>query len=394
MSEKKEQNTSDAMSGEKIREIIGKIKNAQERGDSPKEVLDMVSGQLEKEPFLTIPFIDSLAGVPSTETALLLEEMLSRAEEKTVKKNIKRTLYRLSQKGVAWEQSHKEESPAYAPPKPEQPEGYLGSMDYTGSRFILVSKPGRSGGMLIAFSIVNDKEGFKDLDMKEFTRKGFRDFVKENLSSTVFPIVTCPGAYCILLLRDASTLTKNLSLSLPKGYYDLENEFRTITWEGANPIIYDYIKREEVEGRPDLLKESAGLHEIPPFSGWYLNAEVLDKYALDIKEAWSGKIVVSPEQKESRINDIYLRALDDLFSADERLFWKRRMEEEAYILIKREKQSEARATLSAAVNLENPVSHIEPNPFMWELLVKSMEILIEEGSKDGETKEPSLIVTP
>ena len=67
----------------------------------------------------------------------------------------------------------------------------------------------------------------------------------------------------------------------------------------------------------------------------------------------------------------------------------------AYILLKTGKEEEARASLSAAIDLNNPFSPIDPNPFIWNLLLKSIYYFIEGDYKEKEKeKEASLIVTP
>ena len=67
----------------------------------------------------------------------------------------------------------------------------------------------------------------------------------------------------------------------------------------------------------------------------------------------------------------------------------------AYILWKIGKEREAKQALSAGVDLKTPFSPIEPNPFIWNLLLKSIYSLIKtdyEGKE--EEQKASLIVTP
>jgi len=105
--------------------------------------------------------------------------------------------------------------------------------------------------------------------------------------------------------------------------------------------------------------------------------------------------VLTPDQKNARVNSVFRSALEELFPEEKRLLWKRRLEETAYILLKTGKEKEARAAVCAAIDLENPFSPIDPNPFIWNLLLKSIYSLLEtdyEEKKEGE--KTSLIVTP
>jgi len=385
----------DSISREKVDQIVHEIETAQNQKATPEEVLKNVSSYIEKDSSLTIPLIEALSRIPNTETAQLLTGMMAKAEEKPVTKSIKRTLYKLRQKGVRWEEKRPKDEPILRPPKPAEPEGYLGAIDSTGSRIIVIarSRPGR--GLLAIFSIVNDLEGVQEFNLREFSKRGFDEFVKNSLSSEDLPVVPAPGAYCMYLLREASSLSQSLSRALPQGYHDAENEFRDITWDHPDPIIYQHTKEDEVKDRPHLLKHSANLHEIMPFSAWHLSGEEVEKYASRIMEARDSRIVLRPDQREARLNTIYREALEELFPEDKRLLWERRLEEMAYVLLKTDREDEARAALSAAVDLKNPLSPIDPNPFIWNLLLKSVHSLIEsDHQKREEEKKTSLIVTP
>ena len=395
MGKKRKEYKVDSSKGEKVDQIVREIETAQSQKVTHEEILKNTSEYLKQEPCLTIHVIEALARIPSPETALLLIGMMAKEEEKSVIKSIKRTLYKLRQKGVRWEEKPSKDEPILTAPKPEPPKGYLGAIDSTGSRIIVTARSQPLRGLLVVFSIVNDLEGIQNFNLKEFSKKGFKEFVKSSLSSVDFPIVDTPGAYCIHLLKEASSLSQKLSKPLPRGYHDAEKEFKDITWDEPAPIIYQYIKEDEVKDRPHLLKESGKLHKITPFSTWFLSSQELQEYVSSIKEAQESRIVLTPDQKEARLNNIYRDALQELFPEDKRLLWKRRLEEMAYILLKTGKEEEARATLSAAIDLNNPFSPIDPNPFIWNLLLKSIYILIEGDYEEKEKEEKaSLIVTP
>ena len=381
--------------GEKLDLIVEEIKTAQSQGVPPDEVLKKASSYLKEEPYLTIHLIEALTRVPNPETAQLLTAMMAESEEKQVIKAIKRALYKLRQKGVKWEEKPTDEKPVFTPPKPAEPEGYLSPIDSTGSRIIVLARPIPQKGQLVVFSIISDLEGIQQFTVNRFSKKEFREFVSSSLSSAEFPVIEAPGAYCLKLLKEAGALTQSLSKALPQGYHEVENEFNDVTWDEPAPPIYQSIKEDEIKDLPHLLKDSAHLHETMPFSTWHLGEQEVEKYASQITEAQQSKIVLRPDQKEARVNAVYREALEELFPEEKRLLWKRRLEEMAYALLKTGKEDEARAALSAAVDLKNPFSSIEPNPFIWNLLLKSIQGLMEtDQKKKEEEKKTSLIVTP
>ena len=385
----------DSISREKVDNIVHEIETAQSQKVTPEEVIKRVSSCLEQEPALTIPLIEALSRVPNPETAQLLTGMMANIKEKWAIKSIKRTLYKLRQKGVRWEEKSPKDESILRPPKPAEPEGYLGAIDSTGSRIIVIARSRPARGLLVVFSIVNDLEGIQEFNLQEFSKKGFDEFMKSSLSSEDFPIVVAPATYCIHLLKEASSLSRRLSKPLPQGYHDAENEFKDTTWDDPAPIIYQYIKEDDVRDQAHLLKESATLHKITPFSTWVLDEQEIQDYVSNIKEAQESRIVLTPDQKNARVNSVFRSALEELFPEEKRLLWKRRLEEMAYILLKTDKEKEARATMSAAIDLKNPFSPIDPNPFIWNLVLKSIYSLLESDHKEKEKEQKTpLIVTP
>jgi len=384
----------DAPLRKKIQEILHEVEAAQASDVKPQEILQRISFYLQQEASLAISLIDALVRLPSSQTALLLEEMMTVLKDKGALKAIKRALYRLRQKGVTWEKRISPEKPILRPAQPGAPQGYVGAMDSSGSRVIIIARPLHRGGARVYFSIVSDLEGIQRLEITDLTKKDLKEFVGESLASAEFPVVEAPGGYCALLLREAAEHARKHGKSLPQRYEDVERGLRDVQWDGAVPLIYQHIQEEAVKDKPRLLKESAALHRIAPFSSWFLNPEAVRKYAEAIKEAEASHIVLTPQQKDARLNSLYKEALHELFPEAQRLLWKRRLEEMAYILWKMGKKKEAGMAVSAAVDLKTSFSTIEPNPFVWNLLLKSLYALMESERGSKEKKEgPSRIIT-
>jgi len=379
----------------KVPEIIQEIRAAQAAGTTAEEILHRISFYVKDEPSLTIPLIDGLAEIPTPQTALLLEAMLTALQDKRAIKAVKKTLYRLRQKGVQWKERPSRERSVLRPPQQGAPQGYMGAMDAAGSRIIVVARPQPHGGTRAYFSILSDQEGIQRLEVTDLSKKGVKEFIAASLSSEEFPVVEAPGGYCAHLLSEAAALTRRLGRPLPRGYGDVERGLRDVTWDGSVPLIYHHIPEKTVKDKPRLLKESGALHRITPFFSWFLNPEDLVQYAEAIREADKSHLVLTPQQKDARLNSIYRDALEELFPEEQRLLWKRRLEETAYILWKRGTEHEARMAVSAAVDLTTPFSPLEPNPFCWNLLLKSLYGLLEtERGEQVKEKKSSLFITP
>jgi hypothetical protein len=387
-------NETDAPLRKKIQEILHEVEAAQASDVKPQEILQRISFYLQQEASLVIPLIDALAKLPSAQTALLLEEMMTVLKDKEALKAIKKALYRLRQKGVTWEKRISPEKPILRPARPGAPQGYVGAMDSSGSRVIIIARPLHRGGARVYFSIVSDLEGIQRLEITDLTKKDLKEFVNKSLASAEFPVVEAPGGYCAHLLREAGEHSRKDGKSLPQRYEAVEKGLSDVQWDGPVPLIYQHIKEEAAKDKPRLLKESGGLHRIAPFSTWFLPAEAVRKYAEAIKEAEASHLVLTPQQKDARLNSLYKEALEELFPEAQRLLWKRRLEEMAYILWKMGREREASMAVSAAVDLKASFSTIEPNPFVWNLLLKSLYALMERERSDKQRGEgPSRIIT-
>lgn len=379
----------------KVDEILQEVRTAQDQDIVPQKLLTKISSFLQKDPSLAIPLIEGLTTIPTPQTAQLLHEMMSTTEEKGVNKAIRKTLYRLRQRGIIWEKRPYQERSVLHPPELGEPQGYLGAMDSTGSMVVVVARPRLLGGMRVYFSIVNDLEGIDRFERNDLTKGGFKEFIDRLLSSEEFPVVEAPGGYCLHLLKEAAGRSHRLIKSLPTGFQGAQREMQEVVWEGSVPLVYEYIEEEAVKDTARLLKESGSLHRIVPFSTWFLNPDEVRTYTEALREADESHIILTPQQKDARLSSIYMEALQELFPEEKRLLWKRRLEETAYVLWKTGQEQEARRAVSAALDLKTPFNPIEPNPFIWNLMLKSiyaqMVPYYEERQKE---EEKSLIVTP
>jgi hypothetical protein len=85
--------------------------------------------------------------------------------------------------------------------------------------------------------------------------------------------------------------------------------------------------------------------------------------------------------------------LTELFSGERKFLYQRRLEEMAYVLFKLGREEEAKISLSVAMDLEKPLHPIQPNPFLFQLVIKSIFSLLKEVY-EKKSKDVSLIVKP
>ncbi len=378
---------------EDIQTLIGQIKSDLSIGKSEEEIFQYLLPLFEKDPEVSARLAELMVTVPDRMIGRLLHRMFEATQDKKVRKIIKRSLYRLKSKGIAVEEILSDrEKPILRPLQAERKEGFASGIDSLGHRllWLIIPHPGR--GLTVMHGVVSDQDGIVDFSQDEMTRKGFRSFFEEVQEKNPFPFVDMEPSYVAFLF----TQTYQLNLkegSPPRDYLRSKSEIEGIKKDYAEPLIYSHLQAHEIAGDDRMLKKGGNLLKADVYSGWRIEEEQIRPYADEVWEAEESKIVLNQAQKEARFQTIYLKALTDLFPEEKKSLYRRRLEEMAYVLLKLGKDEEAKISLSVAMDLEKPLNPIQPNPFLFQLVIKSIFGLLAEAY-EKKSKEVSLIAKP
>jgi len=378
---------------EDIQTLIGQIKTDMAEGKSEEEIFQYLRPLLEKDPEASKRVAELMVTIPGQITGRLLHRMFEITQDKKVRKIIKRSLYRLRSKGIAVEEILSDkEKPVLRPLQVEPKEGFASGIDSLGQRLLWLILPHPGRGLTVLHGIVSDQDGIVDFSRDEMTRKGFRSFFEEVQEKNPFPFVDMEPSYVAFLF------TQVYQLNLKKGnssqdYLRAKSEIEDAKKGYAKPLIYSHLQADDIAGDDRMLKKGADLLKADAYSSWRIEEEQIRPYADEVWEAEESKIVLNQAQKEARFQTIYLKALTDLFPEDKKFLYRRRLEEMAYVLFKLGKDEEAKISLSVAMDLENPLNPIQPNPFLFQFVIKSIFALLAEAY-EKKSKEVSLIAKP
>ena len=377
-----------------IQTLIERFKVDIQEGKSDEEIFQSLQSVLGEDPKFDEDLAESLATLTDAKTAKILQRMLKISKEKKVQKVIKRSLYRLKSKGISIEEIplRKEES-ILRRAQTEMPKGMGGGFDALGQRFLLLVIPHSGRGMTVVEGVISDTLGLVDFSGEETTRKGARIFVEEIQKNSPFPLVEMEASYVGFLFAQAYQSTLERKRAVPRDYLRLKGEIENVKKEYERPLIYRFLPSDEIAGEDRLLGRGGDLFKTDLFSGWRIEEDLIRSYADEVWEAEESKIVLHPTQKEVRFQGIYQKALVELFSGERRVLYKRRLEEMAYLLFKLGREEEARLSVAVALDLEKPLNLIQPNPFLFQLVVKSILALLAEAHKKS-AEDLSLIVKP
>ncbi|HJX60492.1 MAG TPA: hypothetical protein VJ462_04330 [Thermodesulfobacteriota bacterium] len=379
---------------EKVETLVEQVRTNIQDGKSDEEIFQSLQSLLGKDPTFDGHLAESLTTLSDAKTAKILQRMLKISKEKKVQKMIKRSLYRLKSKGISIEETpFNKEASILRPVQAERPKGMGGGFDTVGQRFLLLVIPHSGRGGTVMEGVISDTLGLVNFSGEEMTRKGVRIFVEEIQKNSPFPLVEMEASYVGFLFAQAYRSTLERKETVPQDYLRLKGEIENVKKEYERPLIYSYLPSDEVAGEDRQLGRGGDLLKVDLFSGWRIEEDLIRRYANEVGEAEESKIVLHPTQKEARFQGIYQKALSELFSGERRFLYKGRLEEMAYLLFKLGKEEEARLSLAVALDLEKSLNLIQPNPFLLQLIVKSIFTLLAEAN-EKRAKEPSLIVKP
>ncbi len=379
---------------EEIQALIGQIKTDLSDGKSEEEIFQYLRPVLEKDPEAGARLAEGVVAISDQRIGRLLHRMFEASPDKKVRKVIKRSLYRLKNKGIPVEEILSDKGkPILHPIQAEPKEGYASGIDPHGHRllWLIIPHPGR--GLTVIHGIISDQDGIIDFSRDEMTRKGFRSFFEEVQEKNPFPFVDMEPSYVASLFTQAYQLNLAKKGSPPQDCLRAKSEIEGVKNGYAKPLVYAHLQAEEVAGDDWMLKKGADLLKTDAYSSWRIEEEQVRPYADEVWEAEESKIVLNQAQKEARFQAIYLKALTELFPEEKISLYRRRLEEMAYVLIKLGRDEEAKISLAVAVDLGKPLNPIQPNPFLFQLVIKSIFGLLAEAY-EKKSKELSLIAKP
>ena len=379
---------------EDVQRAIEKVRTDIQDGKSDEEIFRSLQTFLGKDLETDKKVAELLVSIPDVRVAKLLQRMLGFFKEKKIQKTIKRSLYRLKSRGIAIEEVILDEGrPILYPLKTELPKGHASSIDFIGNRLLLLVIPRVGRGLTVMQGVISDTNGLVDFSGEEMARKEFIGFFEKVQKNTPFPFVEMDPSYVAFLYAQAYRLTLKQRRTLPQDYLLLKSDIEGIKREYEKALVYSYLQIDKIAGDDGLLKKAESLLKNDLFSGWGIDQDQIQPYADAIREAGESKIILSQAQKEVRFQEVYLRALSELFSDEKRVLYRQRLEEMAYVLFKLGRSEEAEISLAVAIDLEKPINPIQPNAFLYQLVIKSISALLAEAY-EKEKKEPSLIVKP
>jgi len=379
---------------EDIQKVIEKVSIDLQEGRSEEEIFQSLLSLLGKDLELTVGVVEQLAGILDAKIGRLLQRMLEIYEEKRIRKAIKRSLYRLRSRGITIEEILPEKKESILRPLTVQPpKGFGNGYDISWNRFLILTFAHPGKGSIVLHGLVNDPEGLINFYGGEISKKELKNFFEEVQKASPTPVVEMEASYVAFLFTRAYQTTLMKGRTPPSDYVWFKGEVEKIKKEYERSLIYSYLEPEAIEGDERFLRRGGDLLRTDLFASWVIGDEEIRPYADEVWEAEESRLILNPNQKEARFQEVYQRALSNLFPEEKRLLYQYRMEEMAYLLFKLGREEEAKISLAVALDLKKPINFFQPNPFLYQLVIKSIYAFLKEAY-EKKREEFSLIQRP
>jgi hypothetical protein len=336
-------------------------------------------------------FLGKIADSAAAEALLRIERG---AQDKDLKKEIRRSLFKLSQRGLTIPKDKRveENSPTPHPSRSSEIEAYMSPVDGAGGRLVWIVKPQAGHGLQTIQAMVNDREGLQRIGGTQVRRKELRNMAQEIKKQHGITLVSVPWEYADMMLYEGFEKAKAGGRSGLDNFHQLRSIVNTAKPKSQEHPVYQRLNSAEV--REGAWRElSRRLLDEPEFRFWILDADWAEPFLSQLQEAQTSRLVLNPMQKEERMAGIVRDAVKTLCTGETGKIMQRRLEDMAFYFLDSGRTDIAKLALAVAQQIKEG----DPGPldisFLTGLVQKSFAVHLSQQKSKAE-EEPSFIVRP
>jgi len=330
----------------------------------------------------------ALGELASPEVAATLVALEPHARERAARREIRRALYRLRQRGIATP-----ERPSAAPgtqPAEAIAEGLVSHFDGRGDRLLWIVRPLPTGGVLLIAAQANEPEGLRDVRAVEVGRKQLRR-TRQSLEAEA-DIRLVPADWRTL---DGLLVEAHARAGAPDRARDYLRARPRLTSDTPIPAAEPTSTRVAPPGIEEagaLAAASAALVEEPELRTWLPEPEAAAPFVEEIAGVRESPLVLSGMQQQERLRDILRRAAARLYPPG---VLARRLEGTAYVLAETGRPAPARLALAVASVLRQRPEAAAEVPFVAALVERGFGSLVAaDTARREDDRKGALVVTP
>lgn len=293
--------------------------------------------------------------------------------QRVVQKAIKKAVFRFKQKGLF----HPELEPSkgsqifFKGVERTEPTVYLGPIDGNGSRGVFIMLSHLPKGVDVGMGVVNDEKGIQQFLYGRYSKKRMRELKKVFFANFNHAVETSLSHVATILERAYQESGQSLGQQAGD-YLKLRTWIlKNVSFLG-NAAIFNFISPDSIseEILTDSLINRLLAHEL--MENWIIDPEKLGPVIENIQKTRESRILVSEAQKREQISEVKKKAIHEIYSEEQCLRMKGRLEEMGYVFFKLDERELASLCLAAArsITIEDPSFRV--NPFFAAIMEHSL----------------------
>jgi len=336
----------------------------------------------------------ALGKIPDDASAQALVEIENAAKDKEIKKEVRRSLFKLAQRGLALPEEKSADAKAPSPPMAPASniEAQMSAVDGAGGRLIWIVKPQPGAGLQLIQGMVSDREGLQRIGGAHIRRKELRRMAQEIKEQHGITMIAVPWEFADQTLYEGFEKAKTLGRSGLEHFHQLRSALLTGRPSLQAHPIYPRLSADDARAGA-WREQSRHLLEEPELRFWIVDTDWLQPLLPQLEEAQTSRLVLNPVQKEERLAGIVRDAVKALCAGEPGNVMRRRLEDMALYFTETGRPEQAKLALAVALQ----IGEGDPGPldifFLTGLVQKSFAFQLSEQKKKSE-EEPSLIVKP
>ncbi len=361
--------------------------------DSSPALLPRLREELGNSHVRDLAVVFTLGKIADAASVELLTEIEKHSADKDLKKEIRRSLFKLGQRGLVIpreEPTQGRAAPAFN--RPPEIEAYMSAVDGTGGRLIWIVKPQPNFGLQTIQAMVNDCDGLQRVGGAQIRRRELRKMAQEIKQQHGISMIAVPWEYADQIIYESFEKAKSQGRSGLENFHELRAMLHSGKPKPQEHPVYGKLDASVV--REGAWRElSRRILDEPELRFWVLDEDFARSFLSQLQEAQTSRLVLNPMQKEERLANIVREAVAALCSGEMGKLMQRRMEDMALYFLETERAELAKLALAVALQIKEG----NPGPldvsFLTGLVQETFAFYLAQEKNKAE-EEPSLIVKP
>jgi hypothetical protein len=353
----------------------------------------MIQEHIGKNPAADVALAALLGNYPTPEVEQVLVAWETTATDKELRHEIRRSLYKLSQKGIATKKTEQAPTPPIF--AAIEPEGYLSPIDGRGDRLLWLVKAKAGGGLHYLSAVVNEPEGLRYFDFAEINRKKLRQMRQDFTTRMHMVMVEAPWRYCDAVMHEGYERAKAKGDKETDAYLAFRTHLLSAPAQPVEVPLPARLDTAAIAADETLLQTSAQLLQEPELQSWMLDHERAHHYTDQISQAQESPLILNRLQQQDRLQTVIDNAIIEVFAGEQGGAYARRLEETALYLAATDREEAAKRAFVVSLALKRSTQGGKGIPFCEELIRQSIAMHYhEEKQHEREESRGSLIMRP